>query len=191
MNTCIKQVFSKVKDTYSVHLNSASNIVPSICKLSYFKPVYKGKRSRTEPSSYRGISLLCCMYNLFTGIIYQRMRTWVERNQILPQSQYVFRRKLSTIDAVSHLKKAVKHNSSCNSKNFACFNHNEKAFDFENRNLLFTKLIKLGFHENMLHTIQSVLKCYLQQILHGLLLPNEIEQKNRSSTRRQILNTFF
>ena len=75
-------------------------------KLSYIKPLYKGKGSKTEPSSYRGISLLCCMYKMFTVIIYQRLRTWVERNQILSPIQYGFRRKLSKIDAVLHLKKS-------------------------------------------------------------------------------------
>ena len=134
---------------------------------------------KTEPSSYRGISLLSCMYKLFTGIIYQRLRISVERNQILPSSQYGFRRKLSTIDAVSsHLKKAIKHNISCNDKYYACFIDYEKAFDFVNKNLLLTKLIKMGLHVNMLHTIQSLLKCNFQQILDVEFLSNEIEQKS-------------
>ena len=117
------------------------------------------------------------MYKLFTGITYQRVRIWVERNQILPSSQYGFRRKLSTIDAVSHLKRAIKHNISCSGKDYACFIDYEKAFDFVNRNLLLTKLIKMGLHGNILHTIQSVLKCNFQQILDGEFLSNEIEEK--------------
>ena len=118
------------------------------------------------------------MYKLFTGISCQRLRIWVERNQILPSSQYGFRRKLSTIDTVSHLKKAIKHNIRCNAKYYACFIDYEKAFDFVYRNLLLTKLIKMGLHGNLLHTIQSVLKCNFQQILDGELLSNEIEQKS-------------
>ena len=149
----------------------AEHNVPRIWKLSDIKPLYKGKGSN------RGISLLCCMYKLFTGIIYQRMRTWVERNQILPPSHYGFRRKLSTIDAVLHLKRAIKHNISCSGKYYACFIDYEKAFEFVNRNLLLTKLLKMGLHGNMLHTIQSVLTCNFQQILDGEFLSNEIEQK--------------
>ena len=117
------------------------------------------------------------MYKLFTGIIYQRLRIWVQRNQILPSIQYDFRRKLSTIDAVLHLKKALKQNISCNGKYYACFIDYEKAFDLVN-NLLLTKLIKMGLHGNMLHTIQSVLRCNFQQILDGKFLSNEIEQKS-------------
>ena len=141
---------------------------------------YKGKGSKTEPKSYRGISLFYCMYNLSTGIIYQRLQIWVERNRILPSSQYGFRRKLSTIEAFSHLKKklSIKHNLSCNGKYYACFIDYEKAFDFVNRNLQLTKLIKNGLHGKMLHTIQSVLKCNFQQILDGEFLSNEIEQKS-------------
>ena len=117
------------------------------------------------------------MYKLFTGIIYHLLRIWVERNQILPSSQYGFRRKLSTIDAVSHLKKAIKHDISCNGKYYACFIDYEKAFDFVNRNLLLTKLIKTGLHGNMLHNTISA-KLQLQQILDGEFLSNEIEQKS-------------
>ena len=84
----------------------------------------------------------------------------------------------ATIDAVSHLKKAIKHNISCNGKYYACFIEYEKAFDFVNRDLLHTKLIKMGLHGNMLHTIQSVLKCNFQKILDGGFFSNEIEQKS-------------
>ena len=45
------------------------------------------------------------MYKLFRGIIYERLQTLVERNQILPPSQYGFRRKLSTTDTDFDLKK--------------------------------------------------------------------------------------
>ena len=129
-----------------LNLCFVENNVHRIWKLLYIKPLYKGKGSKTEPSSYRGISLLSCMYKLFTGIIYQRLRIWVERNKILPLSQFGFRPKLSTIDAVSHLKKSIKHNISCNGKRYACFINYEKAFDFVNRNLLPTKLTKMGLH---------------------------------------------
>ena len=122
-NTSIKLSFQSIQ-RYVFHLLNlcfAEHNVPRIWKLSYIKPLYKGKGSKTEPSSYRGISLLSLMYKLFTSIIYQRFQIWVERNQILPSSQYGFRRKLSTIHAVSHLKKAIKQNISCNGKYYACF----------------------------------------------------------------------
>ena len=118
------------------------------------------------------------MYKLFRGIICQPLRIWVERNQILPSIPYGFRRKLFTIDAISHLNKAIKRNISCNGKYYACFIDYEKAFDFVKRNLLLTKLIKMGLHGNMLHTIQSVLKFNCQQIFDGEFLSNEIEQKS-------------
>ena len=117
------------------------------------------------------------MYELFTGIIYQNLRTWVDRNKILTASKYDFRRKLSPIDVVLHLEKAVKHNIRCDGKYYACFIDYEKAFDFLNRNLLLTKLKKLGLHGNMLHTIKSVLICNFQQIFDGEFLSNEIQLK--------------
>ena len=96
-----------------------------------------------------------------------------KKNQILPPSQYDFRHKLSTIDAVSHLTRAIKHNISCSGKYYACFIEYEKA----NRNMLLTKLIKVGMHGTITHRTQSVLKCNFQQILDADFLSNEIEQK--------------
>ena len=113
------------------------------------------------------------MNKLFTGIIYQPLRTLVEKNQFLPRSQYDFRHKLSTIDAVLHLTRAIKHNISCSGKYYACFIDYEKA----NRNKLLTKLIKVGMHGTIIHRTQSVLKCNFQQILDEDFLSNEIEQK--------------
>ena len=169
----------------------AEHNVPQIWKLSYIKLLYKGKGSKTKPSSHRGISLLSCIYKFFTGIIYQRLRIWVERNQILPTSQYGFRRKLSTIDAVLNLKRAIRHNISFNGRYYACFIDYEKAFNFVNRNLLLTKLIKMGLHGNKLHTIQSVLKCNFQQILDGEFLSNEIEQKSGEAQGDKLSTLLF
>ena len=59
------------------------------------------------------------MYDLFTGMNYQRFRTWVEQNLILPSSLYGFGRILSTIDAILYSKKTVKHNISYNGKDYA------------------------------------------------------------------------
>ena len=97
----------------------------------------------------------------------------------------------STIDSVSHLKKAIKHNISCNGKYYACFIDYEKAFDFVNRNQLLIRLIKMGLHENMLHTIQSVLKCNFQQILDGEFLSNEIEETSEVAQGDKFSPLFF
>ena len=87
-NTTIKLGFHPMQ-RYVFHLFNlcfAEHNVPRIWKISYITPLYKGNGSKTELSSYRGISLLSCMYKLFRGIIYQRLRIWVERNQISESS---------------------------------------------------------------------------------------------------------
>ena len=99
-NTSIKLGFQSMQ-RYVFHLLNLcfeGHIVSRIWKVSYIKPLYKGKGRRTEPNYYRGISRSSCTYKLFTGIIYQCLRIWVERNQVLPTSQNGFRHKLSIID---------------------------------------------------------------------------------------------
>ena len=62
-NTSIKLGFRQMQRCvyHLFNVCFAEHNVPRIRKLSYNKPLYKGKWSKTEPSSYRGISLLCCM----------------------------------------------------------------------------------------------------------------------------------
>ena len=49
----------------------------------------------------------------------------------------------------------------------------------------------MGLHGNMLHTIQSVIKCNLQQILDGEFLSNEIEQKSGVAQRDKLSPLLF
>ena len=49
----------------------------------------------------------------------------------------------------------------------------------------------MGLHGNMLHTIQSVLKCNFQQILDGELVSNEIEQKSGGAQGDKLSTLLF
>ena len=92
-------------------------------------------------------------------------------------SQYVFSRKLSTIDAVSHFKKAVKHNISCTGKYYVI--DYGKAFNFVKRKLMLTKLIKWAPRERATqYTISAKMPeftntfCYLYIIFSSRLYPS-------------------
>ena len=77
-----------------------NGVLPTAWKASYVKTLYKGKGSKTDANSYRGISLLSCLYKIYTGIIYKRLQVWAD--EILPPSQFGFRKGKSTIDAAKH-----------------------------------------------------------------------------------------
>ncbi|GLV44747.1 hypothetical protein CBL_05214 [Carabus blaptoides fortunei] len=63
----------------------------------------KTGQESSDPSSYRPISLLNTMAKTLERIIAKRLTTWCEANDILPNTQYGFRRGYSTADPVVKL----------------------------------------------------------------------------------------
>ena len=58
-------------------------------------PVFK-KGDRSNPSDYRGISLISCLCKLFTSILNTRLLKWIDDNDILTDAQFGFRHAMST-----------------------------------------------------------------------------------------------
>ena len=65
-------------------------------------PVFK-KGDRSNPSDYRGISLISCLCKLFTSILNTRLLKWIDDNDILTDAQFGFRHGMSTVDAIFSL----------------------------------------------------------------------------------------
>ena len=65
-------------------------------------PLYKAKE-RDNTSNYRPISLLLTLSKILEKIVHKRTASFLERNNIIYNSQYGFREKHSTTDAVMEL----------------------------------------------------------------------------------------
>ncbi len=122
--------------------------------IGYYKPIYKNKSSREDPNSYRGITLLSHFGKLFTSILIDRIKCFVESNRIIGFEQTGFRDGYSTIDnlftlyGITDIVLFRKHRLYC------AFLDYEKAFDKANRACLWQKL----FNNNISGKILSVLK---------------------------------
>jgi len=73
-------------------------IVPTKLKLAKVIPVFK-KEASDQLNSYRPISQLTYLSKMFERIIYNRLLSLFNRNDILIPTQYRFRHKQSTIYA--------------------------------------------------------------------------------------------
>lgn len=60
--------------------------------------LYKNKGEKDDPDNYRGISLLCSAYKIFTKLLLGRLETRLV-DQLSP-GQFGFRRGRSTLDAI-------------------------------------------------------------------------------------------
>ena len=138
-----------------------SGTIPDQWKISYLMPLYKVKGSKSDPNSYRGIALNSCVRKIFTGLIYQRLYSWVECNRLLPDSQYGFRREYSTISAATNLKTTIENGISSIGRYYVCFIDFAKAFDTVDRTKLMSKLCEFGISGN---TLLSIYCCVTQNL---------------------------
>ena len=84
-------------------------------------PIHKNG-SKTDPSNYRGISLLCCFGKLFLSILNNRLRKFTIDNNILSKNQLGFLPGNRTSDAHIILHNLIrKYCHKNNSRIYSCF----------------------------------------------------------------------
>lgn len=103
-------------------------------------------------ANYRGISIGNAIYKLYASILTTRLSTFVDENDLLPDTQNGFRAKRSAIDNIyvlnfcSQLKKQL----------YCAFIDFRAAFDRVNRAKLFAKMKKLGIPEYLIKAIAEI-----------------------------------
>ena len=75
----------------------SDNVLPDWL-ISYIVPIHKDG-SKSDPSNYRGISLLSCLGKLFWSILHNRLAKFTTDKKILSESQLGFRKGNRTSDA--------------------------------------------------------------------------------------------
>ena len=148
-------------DTIITFLNTLFNTVlehgifPTSWASGYIKPLYKGGR-KTDPQNYRGITILPVLGKIFTSIINERLQYWCDIHNLLPDSQFGFRKSRSTADPIFITTTLLELYKKRNAPLFTAFIDLEKAFDSINRNLLWTKLHQVGVSTKILILLQSI-----------------------------------
>jgi ribonuclease HI len=81
--------------------------IPEIWKHAVICPIYKSGKQKTDPKSYRPISLLSCTGKLMERIINTRLIWHLESNKLLADEQFGFRKSRSTEDQVTYLTQCI------------------------------------------------------------------------------------
>ena len=84
-----------------------------------------------NPNNYRGISLLCASCKLFTTVLADRLRTWMEESGKICLEQAGFRAGHSTIDHIFTLYAMILRHvyGEGRGKLYVCFVDYRKAYD--------------------------------------------------------------
>ena len=99
-------------------------------------PLHK-KGSKYEVNNYRGVSLMDVCGKLFTAVLNNRLKEFVECMKMIPESQCGFRKGYSTVDDIFTLQSLVeKYLSKAKCRFYCLYVDFRKAFDSVNRDLL-------------------------------------------------------
>ena len=79
---------------------------PESWSTSFITPIFK-KGNINDTNNYCGISIVSCFGKLFTSVLNNRILSWEGTYNIISDSQFGFRKGLSTIDAIFVLQSLV------------------------------------------------------------------------------------
>ena len=98
----IKLVCHQISPLLATLLNDCmySGIFPDELKIARVIPLYKGGKTHVL-SNYRPISILPLFSKIFEKLIYNRLYTFIDKNNILYNKQFGFRRQHSTSHALN------------------------------------------------------------------------------------------
>ncbi len=135
-----------------------SGKIPEPWRRAMIWPIYKGKgMDRRLTASYRRISLLSCIYKLFSSVINNRIKKFLEDGDLLAEEQNGFRQGRSCQDHVYILTSVIRNNLSSNKPIYTAFIDFKTAFDVVNRNFLLYKIIETGVNgKNVFYVINYI-----------------------------------
>lgn len=142
---------------------------PDSFRSSIIIPLYK-KGDVNVVTNYRGLSLLDTMYKIFTGLLLNRINSWVLCNNVINEFQAGFRKNYSTTDNLFNLTSIVNLNFKQNRKTYAFFVDFSAAFDMIPRKLLFYKLCCLGLSQKIVRVLQKLYTNTTSKIWDGKTL---------------------
>ena len=130
---------------------------PELMKIVEVIPLYKGKE-RDLVVNYHPVSLLMTMSKVLEKIVYSRLYGYLEKFEILYESQYGFRLRRSCEQSIAELIGHVLQSQEDNKLSSAIFLDLSKAFDTLNHELLELKLERYGVRGLSLDWFRSYLQ---------------------------------
>ena len=146
-----------------INLSFLSGIFPDLCKLSKIIPIFK-KDDPLLCINYRPISLLSNISKLFEKLVYKRMYSFLDQNNLIYDKQFGFRSKHSTSHALISATEYIKTQLDSGYQVGGVFIDLEKAFDTVNHDILCDKLSYYGFRGISQQLIKSFLTNRLQYV---------------------------
>lgn len=156
------QMIKELPATAVMHLLHILNAIirtgffPYSWKISQIIMIPKAGKDPTNVSSYRPISLLSIVSKLFENLIIKRIKDVVKQTNVIPNHQFGFREKHSTIEQVHRIVNTIHETFEKKQYCSAVFLDITQAFD-------------KVWHEGILHKLKSMLPLNIYILLESYL----------------------
>ena len=142
-NKLIKEVYLEIRNpmTHLINTSIKESTVPIAWKTAKVIPLHKGGK-KEDKNNYRPISLLSALSKILEKFIHKQVYDFVE-GKILCATQFGFRKKCETSQAIMNFMKNIEENNS-EKYHVSIFVDIKKAFDSVNHAILIKKLECLG-----------------------------------------------
>ena len=156
---CIKKFSNVLSPFLSKWFNECFNlgVFPDCLKIAKVFPLHKS-RDKSIPSNFRPISLLPTIAKIFEKLLQGRIISFLVKFNLLSSSQFGFRAKRSTVDAVLFLIKLLRQKLSEKSVMSVCtFLDLKKGFDTVDHTILLDKCCNIGLRGHVFNILKSYL----------------------------------
>ena len=157
-NTLLKRIMPVIKTPlcHVVNQSLQSGIFPDFMKTAKVIPLYKAG-DRILPDNYRPISLLPVLSKVIEKVVYDKIVTHLDKENLIYAKQFGFRKHHSTIDAVMTLTGEILNCFEDNLMMLGVFVDLRKAFDTVSYDVILNKLKSLGIEGNELEWCRDYL----------------------------------
>lgn len=148
--------------SYIINLSFETGTFPTRLKQSIVKPLYK-KGNHTDMSNYRPITLVPILSKIFEKAMNGKIINFLNKNSILTENQFGFRKNSSTSLACFTLVKQISEALNNKMSVLSVFLDMSKAFDFVPHNRLLCKMEKYGIRGKAHDWLKSYLSSRQQR----------------------------